>query len=71
MDSSKRLVTVIKIVAYIKSLGFKQCTLDNHGKEIYMISLYVDDILIAGSNLSVIELIKHAFTIQYEMKNMG
>ena len=36
-----------------------------------MISLYVDDILIAGSDLSVIESIKHAFTMQYEMKDMG
>ena len=65
------------IVAYIKSLGFKQCVLDNclfvknHGKDIYLISLYVDDILIAGSDLSVIESIKHAFTMQYEMKDMG
>ena len=45
------------IVEHVKSLGFKQCILHNclfvkHiGAEIYLISLYVDDILVAGSNL--------------------
>ena len=64
-------------MTYIKSLGFKQCVLDNclfvkhHEEEIYLISLYVDDILIAGSDLSVIESIKREFTIMYEMKDLG
>ena len=58
------------IVEYIKSIGFKQCILDNClfvkkvGEEIYLISLYVDDILIAGSNVSVIEDIKQEFMMK-------
>ena len=65
------------IVDYIKSIGFKQCILDNClfvkcvGEEIYLISLYVDDILIAGSNLVEIEKIKQEFTTRYEMKDLG
>jgi hypothetical protein len=65
------------IVEYIKSIGFKQCILDNClfvkkvGKETYLISLYVDDILIAGSKVSVIEDIKQEFMMRYEMKDLG
>ena len=65
------------IVTYIKSLGFKQCVLDNclfvkHvNNEIYLISLYVDDILVAGSNLKEVERIKRQFTVRYEMKDLG
>ena len=65
------------IVEYIKSIGFKQCILDNClfvkkvGEETYLISLYVDDILIAGSNVSVIEDIKQEFMMRYEMKDLG
>ena len=41
------------------------------GEEIYLISLYVDDILIAGSNCIEIEKIKQEFTTRYEMKDLG
>ena len=66
-----------QIVEHIKSMGFKQCVLDNclfvktDGDETYLISLYVDDILIAGSDPSKIELIKAEFTSCYEMKDLG
>ena len=65
------------IVDYIKSIGFKQSILDNclfiknAGDDTYLISLYVDDILIAGSNLAEIEKIKKIFTARYEMKDLG
>jgi hypothetical protein len=65
------------IVEQIKSLGFKQCVLDNClfvkyiNQEIYLISLYVDDILVAGSNLKEVERIKRQFTERYEMKDLG
>ena len=65
------------IVEYIKSIGFKQCILDNClfvkkvGDETYLISLYVDDILIAGSDVSKIEGIKQEFMMRYEMKELG
>ncbi len=41
------------------------------GEEPYLISLYVDDILIAGSNPSKIAEIKSKFTSRYEMKDLG
>jgi hypothetical protein len=65
------------IVEHIKSLGFKQCVLDNclfvkqSGGNMYLISLYVDDILVAGSNLEEVENIKRQFTKRYEMKDLG
>ena len=52
------------IVEQIKSLGFKKGVLDSClfvkyiNQEIYLISLYVDDIFVAGSNLKEFERIK-------------
>jgi hypothetical protein len=65
------------IVEHIKSLGFKQCVQDNClfvkriGSEMYLISLYVDDILIAGSKMDEVDRIKRKFTEHYEMKDLG
>ena len=65
------------VVDHIKSIGFKQCVLDNClfvknvGDELNLISLYVDAILIAGTNLSEVKRIKQQFTDQFEMKDMG
>ncbi len=65
------------IVEHIKSLCFKQCVLDNclfvkqSGGNMYLISLYVDDILVAGSNREEVENIKRQFTKRYEMKDLG
>ena len=65
------------IVNHIKSLGFKQCVADNClfvkrvGGKMYLISLYVDDILVAGSDLDEVERIKRQFTEHYEMKDLG
>ena len=65
------------IVDHIKSTGFKQCVLDNclfvktEGDETYLISLYVDDILIAGTDPGKIAEIKSEFTQRYEMKDLG
>jgi hypothetical protein len=64
-------------VNHIKSLGFKQCVADNclfvrrSGGNIYLISLYVDDILVAGSDLDEVKRIKRQFTEHYEMKDLG
>jgi hypothetical protein len=58
-------------------MGFKQCVLDNclfvktEGEETYLISLYVDDILVAGTDPSKIDEIKKEFTMRYEMKDLG
>jgi hypothetical protein len=65
------------IVDHIKSIGLAQSVLDNClfvktvGEETYLISLYVDDILIAGSDPSKIADIKSEFTSRYEMKDLG
>ena len=65
------------IVEYIKSIGFKQSILDNClfvkkvGDETYLISLYVDDILVAGSDVNEINKIKQEFMNRYEMKDLG
>ena len=65
------------IVDHIKSIGFAQSVLDNClfvktvGEETYLISLYVDDILIAGSDPNKIAEIKSEFTSRYEMKDLG
>ncbi len=37
----------------------------------FLISLYVDDILIAGSNIEEVDRIKRQFTKRYEMKDLG
>ncbi len=37
----------------------------------YLISLYVDDILVAGSNREEVDNIKRQFTKHYEMKDRG
>ena len=37
----------------------------------YLISLYVDDILVAGSDLDEVERIKRQFNEHYEMKDLG
>ena len=65
------------IVNHIKSLGFKQCVADKClfvkrvGGKMYLISLYVDDILVAGSDLDEVERIKRQFTEHNEMKDLG
>ena len=37
----------------------------------YLISLYVDDILVVGSDLDEVERIKQQFTEHYDMKDLG
>ena len=48
-----------------------QLSEDAHLVIILMISLYVDDILVAGSDLDEVERIKQQFTEHYEMKDLG
>ena len=60
----------------IKSLGFKQCVAYNSlfvkqvGGKLYLISLYVDEILVAGSYLDKVERNKRQFAEHYEMKDL-
>jgi hypothetical protein len=65
------------IKAFIESRGFKQSVLDNclyihkTNDHITLISLYVDDILIAGSDPEYIQQLKSEFSSQYDMKDLG
>ena len=65
------------INSFIESRGFKQSVLDNclyinkTDDHITLISLYVDDILIAGSDLEYIQQLKSEFSSQYDMKDLG
>ncbi len=60
-----------------KSIRYTQSILNNClfvktvGEETYLISLYVDDILIAGSDLRMITQIKSEFKSRYKMKDLG
>jgi hypothetical protein len=65
------------IKSFIESRGFKQSVLDNclyiykTNDHITLISLYVDDILIAGSDPEYIKQLKSEFCSQYDMKDLG
>jgi hypothetical protein len=41
------------------------------GDDIVLLALYVDDIVIAGSNLELVESIKQQFSKKFEMKDLG
>ena len=61
----------------ILNLGFKQSILDNCldivqvNDETYLLSLYVDDVIIAGANLENVEILKLKFTELFDIKDLG
>ena len=61
----------------IISYGFKQTVLENnlyvlkYDEEVFLLSLYVDGIIIAGSNLDNIHNLKKQFTESFDIKNLG
>jgi hypothetical protein len=65
------------IEEFVKSLGFKQTVSDNclfvrkSATEVTLLSLYVDDILIASNQPEQIAELKRQFTSRYEMKDLG
>jgi hypothetical protein len=62
---------------FIESMGFKRCVSDNclyvrwNGKDIMLLALYVDDIVIDGSDLADVEMVKADFKKRFEMKDLG
>ncbi len=62
---------------FIESMGFKRCVSDHclyvrwKGRDVMLLVLYVDDIVIAGSDLAEVERIKADFKRQFEMKDLG
>ena len=67
----------LHFVKFIKSLGFVQSVLDNclftmqKDGEMFLITLYVDDILICASSTELLTELKSAFTQNFEMKDLG
>ncbi|CAB4008956.1 Hypothetical predicted protein, partial [Paramuricea clavata] len=61
----------------LKNMGFVQTTDDpciyikEEGGEIFIIAMYVDDILLAGKNGQKINEVKQALAEQFQMKDMG
>ncbi|CAB4028654.1 Hypothetical predicted protein, partial [Paramuricea clavata] len=61
----------------LKNMGFVQTTGDpciyvkEEGGEIFIIAVYVDDILLAGKNDQKINEVKQALAEQFQMKDMG
>ena len=59
------------------SNGFKRCKSDsnlyvkNFGDEIFVIVLYVDDLIITGSQLISIQKLKESLKNEFEMKDLG
>jgi hypothetical protein len=62
---------------FIRNMGFVRCVLDNclyvmmldHAK--IVLALYVDDIIILGDNLDVINDVKDSFKDSFQMKDLG
>jgi hypothetical protein len=62
---------------FIRTMGFKRCSLDNclyvmisdHAK--IVLALYVDDIILVGDDMEVIKEIKTAFSSYFQMKDLG
>jgi len=67
----------LHFVKFIKTLGFVQSTLDNclftmhKDGEMFLLTLYVDDILICASDLTLLDELKTAFTQNFDMKDLG
>lgn len=67
----------LKLNLYLESLGFKKCPSEHavytrkEGEEKLVVAVYVDDLLVTGSNVRSIEKFKRETSQQFEMTNMG
>ena len=65
------------IKEFILSLGFRQTILDNClyvlncDGEVFLLSLYVDDIILAGANVTSLNNLKKLFTESFDIKDLG
>ncbi|GJZ28589.1 retrovirus-related pol polyprotein from transposon TNT 1-94 [Tanacetum coccineum] len=67
-----------RIEGYFKRQGFNKCPYEptlfvrsDKEKELLIVSVYVDDLIVAGSNLSLIEEFKTSMKSEFEMSDMG
>ena len=67
----------LHIKEFILSLGFRQTILDNClyvlncDGELFLLSLYVDDIILAGANVTSLNNLKKLFTESFDIKDLG
>ena len=63
--------------SFVHSIGFKRSDFDHclyfqhHNKDCVFLLLYVDDMLLIGSNVKMIDGIKLAFSSEFDMKDLG
>ncbi|NBX98326.1 hypothetical protein EBQ81_05715, partial [bacterium] len=67
-----------KLDAHLKDLGFTACEADHalyvlkeRGKVLLMVLVYVDDLLLAGPDRSLMEKVKGELALKFEMKDLG
>ena len=66
-----------KLNKCLESLGFTRCPYEHavytkkEGDDILIIGVYVDDFLITGSNISIIETFKRQMSSKFEMTDLG
>ncbi len=62
---------------FVESMGFKLCVSDHclyvrwNGRDVMLLVLYVDNIVVAGSDLAEVEMVKADFKKRFEMKDLG
>lgn len=61
----------------VDELGFRKCDGDpclyvkkDHGSEMMIIAIYVDDLVLAGNNIQTIQWMKKELSSRYEMKDV-
>lgn len=65
------------VIAFYKRIGFRPLNADpsililQRGKEITIVSIYVDDFLLASNSMPALENLKESLAIEYEMKDLG
>jgi len=65
------------VTSVLIDFGFTKCVSDpcmyilKRGKDMVMVGVYVDDILIAGNNRSLINVVKGYIEYHFKIKNLG
>lgn len=65
------------VIAFYKRLGFRPLNADpsihilQKGKEIIVVSIYVDDFLLASNYMPALANLQESLAIEYEMKDLG
>lgn len=66
-----------KLNTYLKELGYNRCSHEpavytrNEKEDIIVIAVYVDDILVTGSKVSMIENFKNEMNAKFQISDLG